>query len=397
MVNGPEPPARRVPKREEAPTVQADGGVRRLPLRHAPLTDAGHGGQAGGLARAGRLARPRGRAGRRASSTASRGGCCTTAAVRHLRVLVTEMQRLMGPVSVDGYDDIGPAPEGLVDLSAELCSVLERYAPAGCPLWPPPASSAYAALLQGEAPAYCALTWDASTFGWAALARWWDLSGPGPVARELLLVGTWPDGWGVSEQPFSEALGGALGFEAFVSAVDVCGRYCVLRSDCAAAIAALRKGSTQSPQMQCCALRLSRAAAAVNIDCLPLHVLGLVLIAEGVDGVSRYGSELGPDANVPRCSARPSTTRYGTRCCEWLRPAGGGSLWTPSPPRAMRGPRASGAGSLSPARSCSTPCVLLTGRRACARCAVRPIGRCSTRSRQPGWCEPRSRRRARHQ
>jgi hypothetical protein len=222
-----------------------------------------------------------------------------SAAVRHLRVLVTELQRLMGSTPAEEYDDIGPAPEGLAELSAEMCGVLARYGPAGCPLWPPPASTAYAALLRGEAPAlYCALTWDASTFGWAALARWWDLSGPGPVLRDLLLVGTWPAGWDVSEQPFREALGGALAFEAFVSAADVCGRYCVLRNDAAAAVAALRKGSTQSPQMQRCALRLSRAAAAVGVDTLPLHVPGLVLIAEGVDGASRDGSELGPDANV---------------------------------------------------------------------------------------------------
>ena len=219
--------------------------------------------------------------------------------MRHLRVLVTEFQRLMGPVPEEEYDDIRPAPAGLVDLSAEMCGVLARYAPAGRPLWPPPASTAYAALLRGEAPAlYCALTWDASTFGWAALARWWDLSGRDPVARDLLLVGTWPDGWDVSEQPFREALGGALGFEAFVSAVDVCGRYCVLRNDAAAAVAALRKGSTQSPQMQRCSLRLARAAAAVDVYTLPLHVPGLVLIQEGVDGASRDGSELGPDANV---------------------------------------------------------------------------------------------------
>ena len=37
---------------------------------------------------------------------------------------------------------------------------------------------------------YCAVTWDASTFGWAELARWWDLSGPAPEAWELLLVET---------------------------------------------------------------------------------------------------------------------------------------------------------------------------------------------------------------
>jgi hypothetical protein len=71
--------------------------------------------------------------------------------------------------------------------------------------------------------------------------RWWDLSGLGPVFRELLLVGTWPAGWDVREQPFREGLGGVLGFEAFVSAVDICGRYCVLSNDAAAAVAALRR------------------------------------------------------------------------------------------------------------------------------------------------------------
>ncbi len=70
---------------------------------------------------------------------------------------------------------------------------------AGRPLWPPPTSTAYAALLRGEAPAvYCTLTWDASTFCWAALAWWWDLAGQDPAARELLLVGTWPARWDVS-------------------------------------------------------------------------------------------------------------------------------------------------------------------------------------------------------
>ena len=222
-----------------------------------------------------------------------------SAGVRHLRVLVTELQRLMGPVPEDEYDDIGPAPAGLEELSAEMCSVLARYAPLGRPLWPPPASSAYATFLRGEAPAlFCALTWDASTFGWAALARWWDLAGPSPVSREQLLVGTWPPDWDVSEQPYREGLGGALSFEAFVVAADIRGRFCVLRNDAAAAIAAFRKGSTQSPQMQRCALRLDRAAARANVDCLPCHVPGLVLVAEGVDGASRAGSELGPDANV---------------------------------------------------------------------------------------------------
>jgi hypothetical protein len=221
-----------------------------------------------------------------------------SAAVRHLRMPIAELQRLIGPVPEEQYDDARPAPAGLAELSAELCDILrvQRYAQVGCPLWPPLASSAYGALLRGEQQTvFCALTWDASTFGWAALARWWDMSGPEPVLRELLLVGTWPDGWDVSEQPFREALGGALTFEAFAQAV---GLYCILRNDAAAAIAAFRKGSTQSPQMQRCALRLSRAAAGGNVDCLPWHVPGLVLVAEGIDGASRGGSDMGQDANV---------------------------------------------------------------------------------------------------
>ncbi len=153
---------------------------------------------------------------------------------------------------------VRPSPAGLVELSAEMCCVPQRYAPAGCPFWPPLASSANAALLRGEAQAvFCALTWDASTFGWA-LARRWDVSGPSPVLQELLLVGTWPVGWDVSELLFREALGGALAFEAFVQAVDIRWRYNILRKDEGAAIAAFRKGSTQSLEMQRCALRLSR-------------------------------------------------------------------------------------------------------------------------------------------
>ncbi len=110
-------------------------------------------------------------------------------------MLIAELQRLIGPVPEEQYDDVRPAPAGLVGLSAEMCVVLQRYAPVGCPLWPPLASSGYAALLWGvQQTVFCALTWDASTFGWAALARWWDMSWSSPALLELLLVGTWPAG-----------------------------------------------------------------------------------------------------------------------------------------------------------------------------------------------------------
>ena len=220
-------------------------------------------------------------------------------AVRHLRVLVVELQRLMGSVPEELYDEVRPAPAGLAALSAETCHILRRYGPPGCPLWPPLASSAYGSFLRGEEQAvFCALTWDASTNGWAALARWWDLTGLTPQLEELLLIGTWPAGWDVSQQPFREALGGVLAFEAFVQGAAVGGRYCILRNDAAAAIAAFRKGSTQSPQMQRCAVRLSRASATSDVPCLPWHVPGLTLIAEGIDDASRSGDAMGPDANV---------------------------------------------------------------------------------------------------
>jgi hypothetical protein len=190
----------------------------------------------------------------------------------------------------------------------EMRAILLRYGPSGTPLWPPVASSAYAALLSGEEMAlFCAVTWDASTHGWAAMAVWWDAAGAEPERRELLLVGSWPADWDVSQQPFREALGGVLAFEAFAQQVHLSGRCCVLRNDASAAVAAFRKGSPHSHQMQRCALRLNRAAAAVDVDCLPLHVPGLTLVAEGVDGASRSGSELGVDANV-ECVRGPAVS-----------------------------------------------------------------------------------------
>jgi hypothetical protein len=90
-----------------------------------------------------------------------------SAAVRHVRIRVTEMQRLMGPqepgdrgelslpsavspTAAEHYDRLGPLPAGLVELAAEMDTVIARYWPLGAPLWPAVASSAYAALLSGE-------------------------------------------------------------------------------------------------------------------------------------------------------------------------------------------------------------------------------------------------------
>ena len=222
-----------------------------------------------------------------------------SAAIRHLRVRVTELARVMGPISEELYDVPALASPDLVALSAELCSVIRRYAPCGRPLWPPVPSSAYRALLRGEETiVFFALTWDASPYGWAALLRWWSSLGPAPRLHEELLIGSWPDDWDVSEQPYREALGGALAFEAAIRCVDLGGRIGILRNDAEAAVSAFRKGSTQSPQMQRCALRLSRAAADSDVDYLPWHVPGLQLVAEGIDGASRSGVQFGADSNL---------------------------------------------------------------------------------------------------
>jgi hypothetical protein len=124
---------------------------------------------------------------------------------------------------------------------------------------------------------FCALTRDASTTGWTALARWRDTPGPAPVLREPLPVGTWPAGRNVSKQPFREAPGGALALEAFAQVVASRGPCCIPRNDAVAATAAFREGCTLSPQQQLCTLRLPRAAACGNVGYLPGQAPSLVL------------------------------------------------------------------------------------------------------------------------
>ncbi len=126
------------------------------------------------------------------------------------------------------------------------------------------------------------------------------LRAPKAVLHEPRRVSSWPAGWacrlGRRRAPFREALGGALAFEAFAQAVDSA---CVLRYGVAAAIASFRKGSTRPRQMQRCALRLDRAAALMHAHCLPYHIQGHTLVAEGVDGASRGGADFREDVNCP--------------------------------------------------------------------------------------------------
>ena len=222
-----------------------------------------------------------------------------SACVRHLRVLATELARLAGPVVEEAYDRSEPVSDALRSLTGEIVAVVERYSGAGVPLWPPVASTAYASFLRGEAgPEFFALTWDASPLGWAALLRWWEEASGCRALRDRLLVGTWPDGEDVSAQPYRECLAAPLALEAAARVLDLRGKIGLLRNDAEAAIAALRKGSTQSEPMQRSALRASRLCSELDVDLLLWHVPGMQLVEEGVDGASRGGGFFGEDANL---------------------------------------------------------------------------------------------------
>ena len=104
-----------------------------------------------------------------------------------------------------------------------------------------------------------------------------------------------PDGEDVSEQPYRECLAAPLALEAAARVLNPKGRFGLLRNDAEAAIAALRKGSTQSAPMQRSALLASRLCARLDLD--SWHVPGMQLVEEGVDGALRQGRHFGEDAN----------------------------------------------------------------------------------------------------
>ncbi len=255
----------------------------------------------------------------------------------------------------------------------------------------------YAALLSGEEKSLlCALTWNASLVGWAALGRWWARSGSIWELRQLLLVGSWPVGWDTSEQPFREALGGALAFEGFAQAVDIQGFSCILRNDAAAAIASFRKGSTKSRQMQRCALRLDRAAASVNVDLLPYHVPGLTLVAEGIDGASRAGEDFGQGANVDSILGPTVSDHLWQLVCRAAGDAGLGGFTVDAfaSESNTRAPRFWSRFHEPGSEAISALCVPNWARSLCLTCGVmhREVLFLHPRT---TWCEPRWRRRVR--
>ena len=225
-----------------------------------------------------------------------------SACISHTRVLATEILCLVGAVEESQYDTPFPVTAAMVDLAAELRSVITKYHGAGRPLWPLVPSSGYRVFLEGGMPdaVAFALTWDASTRGWAALLRWWETVRGRRELCEHLFIGTWPAGSAVGEQAHRELLAAPLALEAALQLRHprLDGRLGFFRNDAEAAISALRKGSSSSPPMQAGSLKFARLCAGAGVDPLCMHVPGLALVAEGIDGASRSGTTFGKDANL---------------------------------------------------------------------------------------------------
>ena len=194
-----------------------------------------------------------------------------------------------------GYDRPMLVPPALAAVATELSGIIRRYAAAGAPLWPPVPSSLWASFLRGdlEALRVYELVWDASPAGWAARFR------TRPAATPLWVAGTWPPDTPAGAQAHREAFGGTFAFRAVAEAVHLGGAMVIMRNDAEAALAALRKGSTQSPEMQAAALELNRMCANLDTDTVFLHSPGLEMIADGVDARSRDEPQA---ARGPECT-----------------------------------------------------------------------------------------------
>jgi len=233
--------------------------------------------------------------------------------IKHTRVHCahfTNVGKLHPDRSKDSdYDVPAVIPPALHETCAHLLRVIDLYHPVGTDLWPVMASSLYGAFLQGRDLGRLVLvaTYDASTHGWGALIR--STPAPsltadgGPAAHaglDVLIVGTYPPDFDVSEQVYREAAAGCLVTEAVIALAKARGLNtggCALlaRNDAASALAGLRKGSA-SEVLQGYAMRLSALHAAEDINPFFLHVPGSVLITEGIDGLSRDGFEGVPGA-----------------------------------------------------------------------------------------------------
>ena len=223
-----------------------------------------------------------------------------SACIDHLRVPCASLARLLGSDGPITYDFEVCISHELRALCGRMLDIVFQHGPRGSEMWPVPPATLYEKFSHGIITSRMfTLTWDAGPTGWAALARWWDTPPSGRrELKELRLVGTWPSYADTSEQAHRETWAGALAFLALSRAMDIRTSTILLRNDASAAISAFRKGSFASPQLQAAATMLNDARAKLDVITPLLHVPGLTLVQEGIDGASRHGAAFGHDANV---------------------------------------------------------------------------------------------------
>lgn len=185
---------------------------------------------------------------------------------------------------------------GLQDACRLVIDVVDKFAPAGTPLWPFVPSSLYGALLRGEAEGthVAAISWDSSYLGIGAVIKTpEDLDG-------TVIVDSDDSIRDCDAQVHREALGGPWALEAASRVRDLSGAVVIFRNDSTGALAALRKGSPTSSVLQASASRLAVLCAKLDIEPLFLHAPGRELVDEGVDDASR---RLAASISGPACSA----------------------------------------------------------------------------------------------
>jgi hypothetical protein len=226
-----------------------------------------------------------------------------SACLPHVLPFVALFSSIIGSEEDPDYDRSIALPPIVGESAAFIRDVLEEFAYRGRPLWPFVPSTLHAAFLAGETGLahIVVITWDASLLGWGMVLRWW-------ANREgKVIVGTLPDSDDMRHQVRRETLAGVLAQEAAALEIDLSEATVILRNDAVGALTALRKGSFSSTFLQQCALRSCRLQRRVGFNTLHLHAPGRVLVAEGVDDLSRSGASevAGPiSSDLVRAQAR---------------------------------------------------------------------------------------------
>ena len=165
---------------------------------------------------------------------------------------------------------------------ARIINVVESCHGDGVPMWPYVASSLHGSISRGDFGAgrgRLCITHHASWEGWAALVEW--------ANNRELVVATFTAAERTDVQERREALAGDLAFQAAAQLLDVRGMVVLHRNDAVGALAALRKGSFASRELQDIAVRFAGRCARLRTENYFLHVPGNLLVEEGVDGASR--------------------------------------------------------------------------------------------------------------